>query len=255
MAEKNNHEKRKRSSFSMWVWPGRWFVEGYVFRFLTMKAEANRQRGAGCPSASNILVACWQRGDWSQDESSSHVAELIELIHILSQKAKGAPASSRRVHRSDAQVLPGACQVHLQPQELFTPLSLLVHVDHYLGNLAHLLTGAVFDLFHMACINFLHILPPLLYGINLPVNLERLGYSMVVGFKWQYFSSKGTLLTTKTFRSCCDTLYHRWSHFILISSYNPINWIHGQSIAIMLTLLQHLQYCYFDKEIFFNVLK
>lgn len=239
----------------MWVWPGRWFMEGGVSRFLTMKAEADRERRAGCPSASNISVACWQRGDRSQDESSSHGAELIELIHILSQKAKGAPASSRRVHRSDAQVLPRACQVHLWPQELFTLLSLLVHADHCLRELAHLLTGAAVDLFHMAHINFLHILSPLLYGINLLVNLERLGYCMVVGFKWPYFSSTGTLAYNN------NTSHLLW-HFvpqvvsfyspIFIQPYKPDLWTkhsyYGDFVATSLILL-------FWQGDFFNVLK
>lgn len=173
---------------------------GGLCRLLTT-AEVGIGSGAGCPSASNISVAYWQRGDQWQGESSPHIAELIELMHILSQKARGILVSSSKVQGLEAQALSPASQVPLPALRALHTLVSANPRGYHLGDPAQ---GSPP---HRTCpwltpyhtdYEFLLYPATLLHGINLLVNLESWLLLHSTGSQLWYFSSRGTLIYNNT---------------------------------------------------------
>lgn len=182
--------------------------------FLALEWEG-RGRGAGWPSVSNISVAFWQHEYQSQGESSFCIAELIELIHILSQKARSAPASSRRMQELDAQPWPQIARSHLQPRKLFTLFSLQVHVDHRPRDPAFSwelsLTYPTLHLLLIFSISY-----HLLVWNQFTSQLERLWDCTVMGFKWLIYQAKALWFTIVTLSTYTVTLFTKAC---------PINWL------------------------------
>lgn len=135
---------------------------GGLRRLLTL-AEVSRERRARCPAASNISVAYQQHVDQLQGESSPHVAELIECVHILTKSKRyfgqrqrsartvfpgSVPSLSGPTYNPESSSHPCLCKsVWITPMETQPR--------------APLLAGLVPDLHHITpIIHFFSLLPP-----------------------------------------------------------------------------------------------